>query len=366
MRWRLLWAALLLAPLLVRAQSLSFSDEQPQAPVSAPAAPAVSPERRVLDELASLDAQIQRARAEIEELNLRATELEASRAAHQAELEHIEADLGARRAETSGRVRALYQLHRRGLARVVFGAEDPTELLRRARYLVWLVRAETGPLREVSERLAQRRQAMAQLQEDDRALAEARAATQQREADLTRERSARLSLLDDLRTQRELALRAEAELGMARQALGAQLAGETSASSGGFRSAFGRLPWPASGRLLRRFGAPADLATGRTSSLGVDLKLEPGTTIRAVYGGTVSLAESVAGYGLTVALTHGPYTTVYAHASKLLVRRGEPVEKGQALAMAGSTGLASDECCTLTFELRYNGTPQDPLPWLAR
>ncbi len=366
-------ALLGLAPLLVHGQSLSFSDENadPMRPSSeqqaAPAARAQGPssERRVLDELASLDGQIQRARGELDEIALQVSGLEATRAVHQEELAQINAALRARRAETSSRVRALYGLHRRGLARVVFGAENPTELLRRARYLVWLVRAESGPLREISEQLAAREAALDALRRDEEALAAARAEIMEREAGLTRERSARLSLLDDLRTERELALLAEVELGQTRSALAARLGGEAG-GSGGFRSAFGRLPWPASGRLLRRFGAQADPATGRSSSLGIDLKLEPGVTVRAVFPGTVTLAESVPGYGLTVALAHGPYTTVYAHGAKLLVRKGEPVEKGQTLLMSGNTGLASEDCCTLTFELRYNGTPQDPLPWLAR
>lgn len=368
MRAARLWLALALATLpIVHAQSLSFSDETP-APARAPSGVSRGPgsERRVLSELAGLDNQIQQVRAELDALGLRVTELEARREEDRASLTRINEELKARRAETAGRVRALYHLHRRGLARVVFGSEDPAELLRRARYLVWLVRAERGPLREDSARLAEREAALAALEKDERELAAAVAAVREREDSLTRERGLRLALLDDIRTQRELALRSEVELGETRQALGGRLSGDAGASSGGFRSAFGSLRWPAQGRLLRRFGAPADLATGQSSSLGIDLRLQPGVVVQAVFKGTVTLAESVPGYGLTVALTHGPYTTVYAHGSKLLVRKGEPVDPGQALLMAGSTGLVSEDCCTLTFELRYNGTPQDPLPWLAR
>lgn len=361
------YLALLLVALSlgVRAQSLSFSDEQAPSPRAKPADEGGG-ERRVLDELASLDRQIQAARAEIDGLGASAAQLEATRARHQAELDAINAEISSRKAEISGRVRALYKLHRRGLARVIFGAEDPVELLRRARYLVYLVRAETGPLRDVSMRLAARKADLDQVAADEAQLAAAKAAADERERSLTEERAARLTLLDDLRTKRELALAAEAELGQTRSALTSRLSGGEGTPSGGFRSAFGRLPWPASGRLLRRFGAAPDPATGRLSSMGIDLSVPTGTAIRAVFDGTVSLGEVVPGYGLTVALSHGPYTTVYGHASKISVRRGEPVQKGQTIAVAGNTGLADETCCTLTFELRYNGTPQDPLPWLAR
>lgn len=357
--------SLLALSLGVRAQSLSFSDEQPSGAPPRPASDGGG-ERRVLDELAALDRQIQAARAEIDGLDAQTAQLEATRAQHQSELDTINAEIRSRKAEISARVRALYRLHRRGLARVIFGAEDPVELLRRGRYLVYLVRAETGPLRDVTARLDARRAQLEQIARDEAELNVARSTAAERERTLTEERSARLTLLDDLRTKRELALAAEVELGQARSALSGRLSGDEGAPSGGFRSAFGRLPWPASGRLLRRFGAAPDPAAGRLSSMGIDLSIAPGTAIKAVFDGTVSLAEVVPGYGLTVALTHGPYTTVYGHASKIGVRRGEPVTKGQALATAGNTGLADESCCTLTFELRYNGTPQDPLPWLAR
>lgn len=360
-------ALLLLLPLLAQAQSLSFSDENPEPFAPAPARAVQAEERGILDELARLDAELQAARDELDVLTARVAELEASRAARQAELAAVDAELDARRAETRSRVRALYRLHRRGLARVMFGAEDPAELLRRAGYLLWLVRAERGPLREVAERLAGREAALDALRKDEAALVATKAELVAREATLAQERAARLTLLDDIRTRRELALRAEAELGDTRQALQSRLSAPTTSAAPSFRASFGSLPWPAQGRIVRRFGAASDPASGRTGpSLGIDLDLPAGAQFRAVFPGTVTMAEAVPGYGLTVALSHGSYTTVYAHAARSLVRPGDAVLAGQAIGVAGNTGLGGEGCCTLTFEIRYNGTPQDPLPWLGR
>ena len=69
------------------------------------------------------------------------------------------------------------------------------------------------------------------------------------------------------------------------------------------------------------------------------------------------------GYGKVVIVKHaGAYRTVYAHASRLLVRKGEFVERGQKLAEVGSTGRASGP--HVHFEIRRSESPRNPLAYL--
>ena len=372
MRWAL--ALLMLAGgLLARAQTLGFSDENaaPWEPVTVEPANTVqgaAVERRVLAELADIDASLGRAHDQLATLDAAELALEERRTQHAAEVAAISEELATRRAEIKRRVQALYRVHRRGLATVIFGGYDGLDLRRRAAYLLWLVRAESGPLADVTARMRDRGRAAAALDEDTEALArnhEAATALQDR---LVEQRAARVRLLAALRGEAAVKSAAKVELDQTRVALARELSPPTSPrAQTNFRDAFGRLPWPASGRMLRRFGAPADPGEGGLAeSLGVDLAVPSGTMLRAVFDGTVSLAGNMPGYGLTIALNHGAYTTVYGHASKLSVRKGQPVNAGDVVAIAGNTGLAAENCCTLTFEVRYNGTPQDPLPWLAR
>ena len=134
-----------------------------------------------------------------------------------------------------------------------------------------------------------------------------------------------------------------------------------------FRTLHSKLPWPvSSGRVVRRFGRYTDQYTGkRANSMGIDIAVSFGAPIRAVAPGKVKLAEFISGYGQTVAIEHGPYTTVYAHADKLMVRRGQQVRGGQEIARAGNSGLTTGADNMVTFEIRYNGSPQDPIPWLS-
>ena len=92
---------------------------------------------------------------------------------------------------------------------------------------------------------------------------------------------------------------------------------------------------------------------------GVDIAANKGTPIYAAAKGRVTRAGWAVGYGLTVEIDHGyGYTTLYGHASKLLVRRGQEVERGDAIAQVGSTGITTSS--NLHYEVRVNGQPQNP------
>lgn len=116
--------------------------------------------------------------------------------------------------------------------------------------------------------------------------------------------------------------------------------------------------WPARGVVTSRFGA-----RWRRHHTGVDIAAPRGTLIRAARDGRVVRAGWYGGYGLLVVVDHGDgMETWYGHASAVLVRVGQPVELGQAIARVGCTGA-----CTgphVHFEVRVRGRPVDPLRYL--
>ncbi len=90
-----------------------------------------------------------------------------------------------------------------------------------------------------------------------------------------------------------------------------------------------------------------------------------GKTIVAADGGTVVLAGWNSGYGNCVQINHGGgIQTLYGHASKLLVRAGQKVSKGQPIALVGSTGDSTGPHCH--FEVIKNGTKVNPLSYVSR
>ncbi|NJK59518.1 MAG: peptidoglycan DD-metalloendopeptidase family protein [Oscillatoriales cyanobacterium SM2_1_8] len=104
------------------------------------------------------------------------------------------------------------------------------------------------------------------------------------------------------------------------------------------------------------------LGTQRLHS-GIDFAADYGTPIYATHDGTVIYADWYGGYGNTVIIDRGDgLTTLYAHAEDLLVREGDTVRTGQAIATVGSTGFSTGP--HLHFEVRVGGEPTDPMAYL--
>jgi murein DD-endopeptidase MepM/ murein hydrolase activator NlpD len=119
------------------------------------------------------------------------------------------------------------------------------------------------------------------------------------------------------------------------------------------------------GHLGSAFGWRIDPFTGRSAlHTGLDFQAEPGTAILAAAGGVVVAQEVHPAYGNMVEIDHGnDLITRYAHASKLWVKKGDLVKRGQKIAEVGTTGRSTGP--HLHFEVMVQGVPQDPQKFLA-
>lgn len=129
----------------------------------------------------------------------------------------------------------------------------------------------------------------------------------------------------------------------------------------------GRIIWrgkwmqPVTGRIVSGFGMRKHPIFGGTRMhTGVDIPARTGTPIRAAGSGIVIGASYMGGYGNTVILDHGAgVATLYAHCSKIYVRPGQRVQRGDTIAAVGSTGYSTGP--HLHWEIRINGKPTNPL-----
>jgi murein DD-endopeptidase MepM/ murein hydrolase activator NlpD len=125
----------------------------------------------------------------------------------------------------------------------------------------------------------------------------------------------------------------------------------------------GNLPtfrWPARGRVIAAFGpTPNGLQND-----GINIAMPEGTPIKAAEDGTVAYAgNELKGYGNLVLVRHdNGFVTAYAHASEILVKRGDVVKRGQVIAHSGQTGNVTSP--QLHFEIRKGATPVDPSQYL--
>jgi murein DD-endopeptidase MepM/ murein hydrolase activator NlpD len=126
----------------------------------------------------------------------------------------------------------------------------------------------------------------------------------------------------------------------------------------------GSLPgfrWPVRGRVIVAFGPKPN----GVQNDGINLAVPEGTPIKAAEDGVVAYAGSeLKGYGNLVLVRHpNGFVTAYAHASDILVKRGEIVKRGQVIAHAGQTGNVTSP--QLHFEIRKGATPVDPSQYLS-
>jgi murein DD-endopeptidase MepM/ murein hydrolase activator NlpD len=113
-----------------------------------------------------------------------------------------------------------------------------------------------------------------------------------------------------------------------------------------------RMAWPLKGKILAPYGA----AAGGQKNDGIDIQAETGAPVKAADGGTVVYVGSeVAHLGNLVLVQHpGGYITAYGNNEEVLVKKGDEVKKGQAIAKAGSSGGAASP--RLHFEVRRGGS----------
>lgn len=164
--------------------------------------------------------------------------------------------------------------------------------------------------------------------------------------------------VDDLVTGSSPAIRADQSPAKATPSPARRLASTTPvAEPARLRGAF---MWPVQGRVIGRFGPGA---SGEKIN-GIKIAVPLGTPIKAAADGVVAYAgEEIAALGGLVIVKHGDgWTTVYGHASKLLVQRGQSVKRGQTIAMSGDSGFTDRP--ELHFEMRKGRTPVNPLPQL--
>jgi murein DD-endopeptidase MepM/ murein hydrolase activator NlpD len=242
------------------------------------------------------------------------------------------------------------------LERVLTVSSDDLEGIRVARSLVSShqdrVQTYEGAVTRHFEAVRERTQQIATLRAEQASLLQ--------EVDL--EAEAHASTLDSLAESRERYEEAVAALEAESARITGVIQGTGSSGSGQYG---GELFWPTSGPIVSGFGYRTHPVYGTTRfHSGVDIDGACGQPIFAAEDGTVISAGDNGGYGNATVIDHGNgLSTLYAHQSSLSVSSGQSVDRGQQIGLVGTTGLSTG--CHLHFEVRINGEPVDPVPYLT-
>lgn len=137
--------------------------------------------------------------------------------------------------------------------------------------------------------------------------------------------------------------------------------------SGSFEQNKGRLPYPVGGRytVVRPFGRTThpDLPHVQVDNSGIDIEVQPGTDVRAVFDGKVSEIFKLTGFENIVMVRHGRYLTIYANVDAITVKKGDTVKAGMAIGKVHADATDNNRS-VLHFEIREERKKLDPQLWL--
>ncbi|MGM0526654.1 MAG: murein hydrolase activator EnvC family protein [Pseudomonadota bacterium] len=128
----------------------------------------------------------------------------------------------------------------------------------------------------------------------------------------------------------------------------------------GLKPVKAQLTWPTDGRVKKIFGQSRE---GPLRWKGILIEGDNGQSVRAIADGRILFADWLRGFGLVTVIDHGEgYMSLYGHNQTLVKSVGEEVKMGEEIALMGQSGGRSR--ASLYFEIRYQGTPQNPTQWI--
>ncbi len=318
--------------------------------------------RDLLKTVESLDKEIAAAEKRRRASEARMAELRKEKRKAKKELEALEVKIRRRRADQGRRLAAFYRLGKTGILPIIFSDTPPRETFRNLDSLKRILIADWERLEAFQALLEERERMEARLEDRMKAEAALLETVAERKKALKAKRQEKTTLLFRIEQDKDLHDRLLKELRQAEKRLLDRMRreppGPAFVAEGPLSGQKGKLAWPVKGKIRRRFGIRRAVR-----SKGIDIKTKPGTPVRAVWGGGVEYADWFRGYGKLLIIHHGAKDyTVVAHLSDLTKRKGERVEAGEIVGLAGDTG--SVDGCVVHFEIWHGGRPEDPLKWL--
>jgi len=326
-------------------------------------------ERALLEQLEEVDRRLTEVIRERDQARRDVAAAQARVDALGPDLQKAKRSLASTQRALSARAVALYRGGELGPVRVLFSSASLPEMLSRASALRVLVRHDAA----LVTRHAEERDRLEAVETKERVALEERRAADERLAghakQLAGERKEKGVILTRVRADRTTERRLLLELEQAAQALEETIRtlGSRASSGGvgeGFRERKGKLAPPVVASVIERFGKVVDPEFKTTTfRSGIDFGADAGERVLAVAPGLVRFAGWFRGYGRIVIVDHGDgFHTISGHLDEIHVKVGTPIEEGEPLGTVGETGSLYGP--SLYFELRENGQPVDPEPWL--
>ena len=266
------------------------------------------------------------------------------------------------------RLRILYKQGKMSPLKILFSAEDYSDLIQKMKYLRIQMAHDSRMFENYQKHLNQLSEEEQKLFHAKGRLTQFESAALRKKIEIERKKGKKSDFLRDIKSKKIYFIQTRKELLKASENLNdliSRLEKKRLSGEGlSLADKKGRLFYPVQGKILNRFGRMKDKRFGtHIINNGLNLKVKKGTKVHPIYQGPVLFAGFLEGYGNLIIVGHGEhYHSLYGHLDKMLVQSGDYAHPHQAIGLSGDSGSLVGE--TLYLELRHKGKPIDPAPWL--
>ena len=328
-------------------------------------------ERTLLAELRKLEIEREIRVEELTKVQREIGDVQKQLAATTTRAQQLQGQVEKQRPDVEARMVQLYKMGRAGYWKLLLDVDNLRELARAYRTAAALGRIDRDRLEEHRKTVAALAAERASLEARVKQLTGLRRKAEDARAAADRAVAARTALVQSIDERRDLNAQLTGELQEAQRKLQATFASNPASATPPSTTATlplrpfqGSLPWPAEGVLSSPFGRQPPRSPGPPVRNGIELSLPEGQEVRAVHEGTVAYADLFTGYANLVIVEHADRSySLYGHLSSITVKRGDRVEAGTTVGLAGRNPAGNP---SLYFELRVDGRPVDPLQWLKK
>lgn len=318
----------------------------------------------LLDEIEELDAEMNKAQKELDNIQGQINDLNSQIKNREKKIDDANKKREEEELLLQKRVRAMYENGNTAYLSLILNSENITDFIKRCELAERMIEADKELFNEL-EQLKKDTENEIKALEDDKVVVEAAKKQETASRDkLATSRSAKDSRVKLLQKDiNELQKQLDRELEES-QAIERELRALSGESTVVYKNE--AFIWPAaySKSITCKYGPRIHPITKKKSThTGIDIRAAMNTNVYATASGKVIKAGWNTAYGNMIIIDHGNgITSLYGHANKLNVKVGDTVNQGDIIMKAGSTGYSTGP--HLHFEVRKNGTPQDPKNYL--
>ena len=266
------------------------------------------------------------------------------------------------------RLRALHKEGKMFPVKVLFSAEDYNDLIQKMKYMDLLMSHDSRIFENFQKRWKQFKDEERKLSEAKEKMIQFETAALHKKNEIEKEKGNKSKFLKTIKNKKIYFIQTRKELLKASENLNSLIAKLEQKKIAGEGLSFidrkGHLFLPVNGKIVSRFGRVRDKRfQSYIINNGLNLKVKKGTKVYPIFQGSVLFAGSLEGYGNLIILGHrDKYHSLYGHLEKILVQTGDYVYEDRPIGLSGDSGSLVGE--TLYLELRHEGKPIDPAPWL--